>query len=675
MSADRTGGREVRFTAGLLLAAGGILAAVTIGVDWLKGSSGFGTIQAAGLGLGVGSILFGLALLRSSLVRRIVVRLWPFGAHEPAPPLYILAFALWLAASSGILEVGLRFSQFESGQRWGTLNPHSVWMVPLVNAVTLMLLTGAFAFFSWRGLRYLGSPRLAVFALLLLAIGAPLSLYSTELRWISVSLLTLGLAFQGSRWIVARQEGTRRWLRRSTIPIAAVIGLAAMAPIARQSWSERSALASMPEAPAGAPNVLLIILDTVRAHNLSLYGYVRKTTPQLERLAARGTVFDQAYAPSSWTLPSHGSFFTGRPPHQQSGNSFTPLDDALPTLAEVLRDHGYYTLAIVANSDNAYPHTGLDRGFLRYDAGTAAPWEILQASRLGGLWRWTLRRFGVYLPTRKDADVVNERFLANLDRRGGRPIFAFLNYYDAHYPFDRPLPPTALIADWQESSVPIVGKMDLSVTRWVDEYDREIAFVDDRLGALFSSLDHRGVLDDTIVIVTSDHGEEFTEHGMMGHGFNVYNTTLLVPLLISYPGVVPESVRASQPVALQNLPITIVELAGMAGASPFHGTSLLAFAEDSTAPAVPVLSEVAVAQRGEDTPSPWNYRSLNWRGLHYIRNPNDTEQIFDVVEDPWETHDLVKLDRANSTLSEFRTALSALVVDSPSPDLSAQPQD
>lgn len=405
MSADRTLGREVRFTAGLMLAAGAAIAAVTIGVDLLKGSSEFGTIQAAGLGLGVGLILFGLALLRSSLVRKIVVRLWPFEADEPAPPFHVLAFALWLATASGILEVGLRYVQFESGQRWGTLNPHSVWMVLLVNGVTLMLLAAALAFFSWRGLRYLGSPRLAAFILLLLAIGTPLSLYSTELRWISVVLLTLGLAFQGSRWIVARQGGTRRCVRRSAIPIAAVIALVALTPFARQAWSERSALASMPVAPVDAPNVLLIILDTVRAQNLSLYGYLRKTTPRLEELAVRGTLYDRAYAPSSWTLPSHGSFFTGRPPHQQSGNSFTPLDDALPTLAEVLGDHGYYTLAIVANADNAFPHTGLDRGFLRYDAGTAATWEILQASRVGAVWRWALRRFGIYLPTRKDADL------------------------------------------------------------------------------------------------------------------------------------------------------------------------------------------------------------------------------------------------------------------------------
>jgi arylsulfatase A-like enzyme len=656
--------REVKLTAGLLVSAGIALVLVTIGVDLLKGSPpAFGPIQAAGTGLGLALILFGIALLHSSLVRRIVVRLWPFELQEPAPVPYILALALWLAAMSGFLEVALRFLQFESGQRWGAWNPHSIWMVPLVNALTLSLLAGGLAFFSWQHLRYLGSPRLAAFVLLLLAIGAPLALYSTELRRLSVGLLTLGIAFQGSRWMTPRQTGAPAWMRRTAAPIAAVVALGGVIPIALQSWSERAALASLPEAPAGAPNVLLIILDTVRAQNLSLYGYGRETTPGLERLAARSTVYEQAYAPSSWTLPSHASFFTGVAPHRQSSNGFTPLDDALPTLSEVLRDHGYYTLAVVANNDNAYPNTGLQRGFVRYDTFIVAAWEMLKASSLGPAWIWTLRRFGVSTPTRKDADTVNERFLAHMNRRGERPFFAFLNYYDAHYPFDKPVPPTTSIADWEGSSAPVVGKMDSTMTRWVDEYDREIAYLDDRLEALFDSLDRRGMLDDTIVIVASDHGEEFMEHGFVGHGFNVYIETLLVPLLIFRPGTVPQNVRVARPVTLQDLPVTIAELAGISGTSPFRGTSLLSFPEDSANPAAPILSELSVAEGSETIPSRWNYRSLVWQGLHYIRNPNDSEEVYDLDSDPWEVRDLVPTGR-ELPLETLRAALSSLTGDS-----------
>jgi arylsulfatase A-like enzyme len=660
-AADRVRSREATFTAWVLLAAGALLFLVTFGVDWLKGSGwALGPIQKAGLALGATSVLLGLAFLRLPLARRVAVRLWPFGDDPPVPPLHILTFALWLGALSGLVEAMIVYVRFQQGWSWGTFNPHALWMVPLVNAATLTAVAIPLAVFSWRGLPHLGAPRFAAFALLPLAVGAPLSLFKTELRWISVFLLTLGIAFQGSRFLASRRRGTGAWVRRSAIPLAAVLALAAVAPAARQAWSERRALAVMPEPPADAPNVLLIILDTVRAQNLSLYGYGRRTTPRLEELARRGTTFERAYAPSSWTLPSHGSFFTGRPPHQQSGNSFTPLDDALPTLAEALRDRGYYTLGIVANSDNAFPNTGLNRGFLLYDAHTTAFWEMPQTSRIGQLWRWGLRRFGIDLPTRKEAAVVNERLLDRLGRAGGRPFFAFLNYYDAHYPFGPPLPSEASIEGWAENPVRIVGGMKPEIVADVDDYDREIAYLDDRLGALFSDLARRGLLEKTVLIVSSDHGEEFAEHGLMGHGYNVYNTTLHVPLIVSLPGTVPEGVRIDRPVGLQDLPATVMQLAGLTAGSPFNGPGLLAPGVD--APGAPVLSEVAVQRPGIKTPARWNFRSLVWGDLHYILNKEDAEEVYDLRNDPWETRNL-NAGGSHPRLAEFRSALSGLIVE------------
>jgi arylsulfatase A-like enzyme len=654
--------REAGFTGWLLIGSGAVLAAVTAGVDLLKGTGlELGPVQKAGLALGGASMAAGVAALRIPLVRRIAGKLWPFGEDPPARAGQILAFAVWLGVLSGLLEALLYLLRLELGWSWATFHPHSFWMVPLIDAVTLGALAVPLAGFSRLELPHLGSPRFAAFLLLLIAVGAPLWLFVTELRWISVVLLTLGIAFQGSRFLASRRRGTRTWVRRTAIPLAFILVFAAIAPVARQKWSERSALAGIPDPPDRAPNVLLIILDTVRAQNLSLHGYARRTTPFLERLAQRSTVYDRAYAPSTWTLPSHGSFFTGRPPHQQSGNSFSPLDDALPTLAAALADRGYYTTGIVANSDNAYPHTGLDRGFIRYDAHTTAFWEMLQASRVGVLWRWGLKRFGIQLPTRKDADVINQRFLAALDRRGERPFFAFLNYYDAHYPFDRPLPPFESIDGWAGHPVEIVGEMTPYVAGHVDDYDREIAHLDGRLEALFSALDQRLLLDGTLVIVTSDHGEEFLEHGALGHGFNVYNTTLHVPLIVTWPGVVPSGVRIGRPVALQDLPATILELAGMGGQSPFGGRSFLTAAEESAQLDSPVLSEVGVVQ--DTTPPPWNYRSLVRGDIHYIRNPDASEEIYDLRADPWELTNL-NADKSHPRLAEFRAALSSLVGDS-----------
>jgi arylsulfatase A-like enzyme len=393
---------------------------------------------------------------------------------------------------------------------------------------------------------------------------------------------------------------------------------------------------------------------------MSLYGYARRTTPWLEDLAEASAVFDRAYSPSTWTLPSHGSLFTGRPPHQQSGNSFTPLDGALPTLAEVFRDHGWYTFGVVANDDNAFSNTGLDRGFVRYDAHTVAFWEALEASRVGALWRWGLRRFGVGFPTRKDADTINGRFLDRLDRLD-RPWFAFLNYYDAHYPFDEPLPAYSGIEGWAENPVALVGGMWPGMVPHVDDYDREIAHLDDRLAALFAELERRGTLDDTIVIVTSDHGEEFAEHGMFGHGFNVYDTTLHVPLLVYAPGRVRPQ-RIDRPVALEDVAATLMDLVGLADGSPFPGAGLFAGTSGETVAdhESPVLSEVAVSEPGEKEPAPWNYRSLVRGPLHYIRNPDGSEELYDLASDRWETRDLAR-GGSDPRVPAFRAALSALV--------------
>jgi hypothetical protein len=130
---------------------------------------------------------------------------------------------------------------------------------------------------------------------------------------------------------------------------------------------ERRALGKLPPAAEGVPNVLLLVLDTVRAASLSLYGYPRPTTPNLEKWAAKGVVFERAIAPAPWTLPSHGSLFTGRHPQELSGEHLVPLNEEQPTLAEALRDAGYATAGFAANPTYTTRASGLARGFARYE--------------------------------------------------------------------------------------------------------------------------------------------------------------------------------------------------------------------------------------------------------------------------------------------------------------------
>ena len=227
-----------------------------------------------------------------------------------------------------------------------------------------------------------------------------------------------------------------------------------------EQWRE----AGRPLPPADSPNVLLIVLDTVRADHLSLYGYYRPTSPSLERLAERGIRFDEARATSPWTLPSHASLFTGRWPSELGVKWMTPLPDRFPTLAEYLGARGYGTAGFVANNLYCSHDAGLDRGFTHYedyvlDSGRLRPLRTallvdgagprLPNSGCGwpGIWRLgpsvhgsnrCVRRL---LDTgRKDAGSINRDFLEWLSHRREprRPFFAFLNYFDAHSPY---LPP------------------------------------------------------------------------------------------------------------------------------------------------------------------------------------------------------------------------------------------
>ena len=247
----------------------------------------------------------------------------------------------------------------------------------------------------------------------------------------------------------------RRWGRRTlpallgSVPVVAGI-------IVGADWLAVARLAAGPMPPAGAPDVLLIILDTVRADRLSLYGYGRPTSPVLERLATGGIRFDEARSSAPWTLPSHASFFTGRWPHELGVGWQAPLRSMSPTLAEYLASRGYETAGFVANARYCSYDAGLDRGFAHYEdypfdlahlrplrtsilgefAWNAATW----AGRASGLSRYNPVLRWLQAPDRKDAGAINDEFLGWLGRRGDRrrPYFAFLNYYDAHAPTSRP---------------------------------------------------------------------------------------------------------------------------------------------------------------------------------------------------------------------------------------------
>ena len=381
--------------------------------------------------------------------------------------------------------------------------------------------------------------------------------------WASL-LLCGGLATQSARLVVRHREAFFR-LRAPHGP-AARRGLLAimLVTIGGRAWSEHRAAAALPAPPPGARNVLLIVWDTVRAGNLSLYGYDRPTTPNLERLARRGVRFDLAFSTSSWTLPSHASLFTGRWPHELGVDWKSPLRDDVPTLAEYLTAHGYDTAGFAANLDYCTRETGLARGFAHYedfpidlyDVFTRyvalgnrleiSDWAVCPGQAPGEMRRALVREPDTALEEHaKNAAEVDRAFLRWLARQQERrrPFFAFLNYNDAHTPYEVPdrstpgfgLRPTSsldrlMLFHWNSLDKARLAYHDVRMA--TDVYDDCIAYLDRRLGMLLDELGRRGVLDDTLVIVTADHGEHLGDHLLFFHGCSLYRQLVQVPLVI-----------------------------------------------------------------------------------------------------------------------------------------------
>ncbi len=587
----------------------------------------------------------------------------------------VLVIAVWFALVAGLLEALIGWAVTLSGSGLVDRSPLFLWMVPFIN----VLFFAAVAVMLWLAGKFwptLTTPRVAAFVF-----GVPsfyaLLLMVPRVHWAAALVLAMGLAVQATRVVTLRQRGFISLVHRSIWPLIAVLVVLAIGMAGRVRWTEVRTLAKLPAANRNAPNVLVIILDTVRSASLSLYGYTRPTTPELERLARNGTVFNRAISTAPWTLPSHASVFTGRFPHELGVDWRTPLDTTYPTLAEVLQAHGYTTSGFVANTGYTNKSTGLGRGFAHYEDFRITLGEMVRSSGLG---KFVADNFRVRQLVRNDehlnrqsAEVINRKFLGWLDRRGDRPFFTFLNYYDAHgpylpkAPYDRRFGPgrangkLSPLHRWNWN--PSVAHRDLTQAEQreeIDAYDGAIAYLDQQIGVLFDELRERGLLDNTIVIVTSDHGEEFGEHGVYDHGNSLYLASVHVPLLISFPAGVPGGQRVEPAVSLRDIPATVMSLAGIAAPAGFPGLTLARFwsRSDAAAPATPIVSEVTHATGHPDwfPVSKGNMAAIIEGPLRYIRGGDGAEELYDIFGDPWERRDLADAPTQVQTLLRFRAA-------------------
>ncbi len=598
----------------------------------------------------------------------------PAGLRGQALAIRLVAWSAWFGILTGYLElVNLGFKKYVLG-RLLLLGEHTLWLAPLADGA-LFLLLGAMLV----PLAMLGPARLArraAFFVFAFVLAASLVLLHREIHNYAAALLAAGVAVQSARFLDARVSAFDRLVRR-TLPsmIAAVLASAITVP-AVGWWRERRAVRALPAVRRESPNVLLIVWDTVRAESLSTYGYERDTTPHLSALAEEAIVFERAVTTSPWTLPSHASLFTGRWAHELSANWNVPLDDAYPTLAEVLRSRGYATAGFVANQHYCSRVQGLGRGFLHYEDFNEVTAEfvlsaqitrrLVESSRLRRLTGWK-DYWG-----RKPAATIDRRFLRWLAARPDRPFFALLNYYDAHQPY-RPPPPFDERygpSEWREgvrfrAALRHAAPMDTySLTPRQsqgeqDAYDGSIAYLDACLGRLLDELDARGVLDDTLVIVTSDHGEHFGEHGLRDHGNSLYRSLIHVPLVIRFPGGQLSGVRVPQVVSLRDLPATVLDLIGCEDGNVLPGSSLRRCwketepAGSSAQPAFASLRPPA----GSDDPEQ-HLDAVIDSGFHYVAFGDGREALFDFLDDPGEAHDLSGAETMQETLARLRALVA-----------------
>lgn len=493
---------------------------------------------------------------------------------------------------------------------------HLAWGIGLIIATHMPPLT-AFAAKSWA----LELPFGVVFGLLfaplfLLPHGKRLHTGALVLAWIAMEyLVTIDpnavLMWAAPALVGLLLYGIGGWLRRKH-PVAPVVaGLvlpalilavplirtAAEGGVANVDTTDRAA------APAGAPDIVFVVLDTVRAKSVSAYGYERDTTPNLDAFAAEGVLFEQAISAATWSLPAHASLFTGHFPSSHGASlEHRYLGDTLPTLGESLQDAGYQTLAFTANT-HISDSFGLTRGF----DWTDQAWITGAGGRgFAFIYRF-IDALGFAAEDKGGAQVATnvEKWMGRR-ASGDTPAFVFVNFLEAHFPFHQ-LPDEFLYAYTDESEAVLRDASQIAFGAMfgralnddelhqihqpiLDMYDAGVKYSDHLFGRVVDAYRQAGRLDDTVFVVLGDHGELTGEHGGHGHATGMYEETLHVPLVFRFPQKIEGGQRVAGPVSTVGTFATLLDLAGLPAPAGVQVGSLMPALEGRVA-GQPVISE------------------------------------------------------------------------------------
>ena len=572
---------------------------------------------------------------------------------SPRKAIDLFVVAAWFGLTAGLLEgavflVARRLGWL--GQELGvnSITQEIVWIAALFDlllfsaaAVALLGVARLFRQLPLATASVLFSTMTAE-ALLVVALTGHMSFYA-------IALLGAGLGVTFTRWFRRHESVALRFGRR-TLPWVAATVLIVAVGIQGASWlRERQAIAGLPPARSDAINVLVIVPDTLRADHLSAYGYIRPTSPNIDRLARQGVLFDQAFATSSWTAPSHASLLTGLYPSQHGVEWYRPdalIEARSPTLAGALRDRGYRTAAFSANLFWFTRAHGFGGGFIRFEDYFRSVGDAAYRPIYGRIIeRLVLRRLGFEdIPGRRRAADINHSFLSWLDRDPGTPFFAFLNYMDTHDPY---LPPAPYRQRFSEVVSPggilndRIGRGTLSTSEQlqseIDAYDGAIAYVDAQVGLLVEQLRRRGLADSTLLVITSDHGESFGERGLFLHANGLWPEELHVPLILVGPRRVPTGVRVARPVSNAAVPASVLDLVGE-DRSVFPGSSLRHLWENPDASTnwpgpiaeiahIPWAPTGAPSRRG-------SMKALVTPRWYYITHDASSTELYDQENDP-----------------------------------------
>jgi arylsulfatase A-like enzyme len=417
------------------------------------------------------------------------------------------------------------------------------------------------------------------------------------------------------------------------------------------------------EAAGECRSVLIVVVDALRADHLSAYGYRRETSPNIDRLARDGVLYENAIATSAWTVPSHASLLSGLYPSQHgvtavNEEGFADLD--APVLAEEFQSRGFRTGAVSANLTWFTRRTGFGRGFDVFD-------DIFHSVTDGAsrtIWGRRIDRYVAQplgyrdIPGRKLASEVTDRFLAWLEQDPSRPFLAVLNYFDVHDPYLPPSPndtvftggsPNQGLINWR------LGDSDPTLTpeqieAEIAAYDGAIRYVDSQIGRLLQRLESLGISDAVDVVITSDHGEAFGERGLYLHAHSLYREVIHVPLIYRAGGS-RGGTRVTDPVSIAWVPSTVFRAAFPRMEDPFPPPMLPGIHPESAEGDLPArASEARSAPIAQMAHQPWlpetypiqrgalgSILSGRW---HAIFHADGRHELFDWFADPDETNDL-----------------------------------